>query len=389
MLSLLPINDPIRDVLDVHVRHFSQLINLATITVAVGVALEGIEITHDCIALIRRKRREKRERANIKDIAEVFPVGNVSKAPESDSGEPRWVKRVLRVGLILVVVGVVGEWRCGAKLEDAHDAVHQYDIGKILEADQNAGGAAASAKTARTEADEAKTSAKTAGELAQSADTDARNARRETARLKKDNAQLANDLLSATNQLNALDAKRGELEESLAPRPELGIGPAKSGAGRNIDPLTQFSGMNVILEYLPGTEADALSLEWVVTSAGWHITRQGYSPFDAGHLLFRANDGVSIWRSTAGDDMGGDQQSTFAAKALCEFLQDSGWDAKSAPGSPTTVSPIYAPSGSVLVQIKHRPTPYFTSTPQEVKRKIAELEKDERRRGIHSGCNAW
>jgi len=59
---------------------------------------------------------------------------------------------VLRIGLILVVIGVVGEWRCGAKLEDAHDAVHEYDLAKLIEADQKAGEAAKSAKTARDEA---------------------------------------------------------------------------------------------------------------------------------------------------------------------------------------------------------------------------------------------
>ncbi|HYA24043.1 MAG TPA: hypothetical protein VEF05_07770 [Terriglobales bacterium] len=39
---------------------------------------------------------------------------------------------------MLVVIGVVGEWRCGAKLEDAHNAVHAYDLGKIAAIEKEA-----------------------------------------------------------------------------------------------------------------------------------------------------------------------------------------------------------------------------------------------------------
>lgn len=155
MLSLPPIADPVRDALDVQVRHFTHLVNLATITVAVGVALEGIEIIHDGIAWAKRKKREKRECSHIREIAEVFPVHDIKKAPESHSEEPRWVKRTLRIGLIAVVIGVVGEWRYGARLEDAHNAVHQYDLAKIQAANEKAGNADDSAERAGKAADHA------------------------------------------------------------------------------------------------------------------------------------------------------------------------------------------------------------------------------------------
>jgi hypothetical protein len=40
-----------------------------------------------------------------------------------------------------VVIGVLGEWRYGPKLEDAHDEVNKYDFQKIREADEKAGNA--------------------------------------------------------------------------------------------------------------------------------------------------------------------------------------------------------------------------------------------------------
>jgi hypothetical protein len=108
--------------------------------------MEGVELLHDAIAWIKRRRLRTKELAVRKELAEVFPAGEVRLRTESKSDHPRWVKRFTRIGLIVVVVGVVAEWRCGAKLEDAHNAVHEYDLAKLTEADQKAGDAAKSAK---------------------------------------------------------------------------------------------------------------------------------------------------------------------------------------------------------------------------------------------------
>jgi hypothetical protein len=168
-LSFLPIVDPVRDVLDSHVRHFSALVGWATVVVAVGVALEGIEVAHDIIAWAKRKYREKRERADLKELANIFPCGETRGETESHADHPRWVKRWLRVGLILVVVGVIGEWHCGAKLEDAHNAVHLYDLAKLAAADEKAVDAATSAKTAHEDAEGAKKDAKDATDKSKTA----------------------------------------------------------------------------------------------------------------------------------------------------------------------------------------------------------------------------
>jgi len=115
-----------------------------------------VEIVHDVIAWIKQKRREKRELAALKELAKIFPGGEARGQIESHSDHPRWVKRVLRVGLILVVIGVVGEWRYGAKLEDSHNAIHEYDVAKLTAAEKEAGNAATSARTAHEEADAVK-----------------------------------------------------------------------------------------------------------------------------------------------------------------------------------------------------------------------------------------
>jgi hypothetical protein len=149
MLSFSPIVDPARDVLNVQVRHVSTLVGWATLVVAIGVALEGVELLHDAIAWIKRRRLRAKELAVRKELKEIFPAGEVRLRSESHSDHPRWVKRFTRIGLILVVAGVLAEWRCGSKLEDAHNAVHEYDLAKLTEADQKAGEARDSALSAK------------------------------------------------------------------------------------------------------------------------------------------------------------------------------------------------------------------------------------------------
>jgi len=146
--SLSPSEDPARAVLQARADHFSNLVTWSTVVVAIGVALEGVEIVHDGIVWIKRNRREKRELILLKEVAETFPSDETKRQTELHSDHPRWVKRVLRLGLIAVVIGVVGEWRYGAKLEDSHNAIHKYDVEKLTAAENKAGDAARSAKDA-------------------------------------------------------------------------------------------------------------------------------------------------------------------------------------------------------------------------------------------------
>jgi len=79
--------------------------------VALGVALEGVEIAHAVVAWRKRKRREKREGIALQELADIFPSGEARRETELHSDEPKWIKLLLRIGIILVVIGVVGEWR--------------------------------------------------------------------------------------------------------------------------------------------------------------------------------------------------------------------------------------------------------------------------------------
>src|SRR5580693_1552382 len=101
MLSLSPIADPIREALQARADHISNLVGWANITVAVGVALEGVELIHDIAVWAKQKRRTKRDRIELEEVAKVFPAGECRRERELHSEEPRWVKRLLRVGLII------------------------------------------------------------------------------------------------------------------------------------------------------------------------------------------------------------------------------------------------------------------------------------------------
>jgi vacuolar-type H+-ATPase subunit E/Vma4 len=185
------------------------LVGWSTITVAIGVLLEGIELVHAFNEWRKRKRRENIERVHLTELGQIVPIGIPRRLSRSHSEEPPWVKLVLRIGLILVVIGVVGEWRCGAKLEDAHEAVHVYDLAKLTEADQKAGAAAKSAKIAHEEADAVKGIADEARADAKDALAKAQAAQRELAHAEAD-AVKAQAISS-----NAL-SKAAEAESHLA-----------------------------------------------------------------------------------------------------------------------------------------------------------------------------
>ncbi|MGC2326771.1 MAG: hypothetical protein WA604_08665, partial [Candidatus Sulfotelmatobacter sp.] len=134
MFSFSPVDDPIRAVLDANVRHFSNFVAFATAAVAIGVTLEGIEIVHAIVEWGKRRRRNKRDCVQFIELSEMLPVGELRQTTQPHFEEPKWVKLLLRIGIILVVGGVVGEFRYGTKLEDAHDAVHLYDLRQIAAA---------------------------------------------------------------------------------------------------------------------------------------------------------------------------------------------------------------------------------------------------------------
>jgi hypothetical protein len=154
MFSFSPIEDPVRDALQTQIGQFSSLVTWATAIVAVGVALEGVDLVHDAVVWIKTRRIRKKELADLREVAEIVPVSGITVGTERMIAEPLgWVKVLGRIGLLGVVIGVVAESRYGAKLEDAHNALHALDMALLTATQREAGDAAISAKTAHDEAD--------------------------------------------------------------------------------------------------------------------------------------------------------------------------------------------------------------------------------------------
>lgn len=179
--------------------------------------MEGVEIVHDVTAWIKQQRREKREITALKEVARIFPSGEARGQTESRSDHPRWVKRVLRVGLIAVVIGVVGEWRYGAKLEDSHNAIHKYDVAKLTAAEQKAGDAAKSAqiaedasKVAKKESSDAFTIAKGARLEADSFKKDIVSAKTQAADAESHLADALQRAANATKELAEYKAQKAD-----------------------------------------------------------------------------------------------------------------------------------------------------------------------------------
>lgn len=131
MFSFSFLDDPARSALDANVRHFSKFVAFATAVVVAGVTLEAIEIVHAIVEWCKRRRREKRDRDQIVELWGVLPVGQLRQTPKPHSEESKWLKRLLRIGIILVIGGVTGELVYNVKLENAHDEVHEHDLREI------------------------------------------------------------------------------------------------------------------------------------------------------------------------------------------------------------------------------------------------------------------
>ena len=166
MLSFLSTGCAVRDACQAQANYLSRLVTWSTITVATGVALEAVELFHDLLAWMKRRRARKKELSNLRELAEFLPVDVQCRlfASRSSPDHPGWVSVLGRLGLILVVVGVVGEWKYGAKLEDTHNDIHTLDIAELTAAQRKAGDAEISAEGAADAAGRAQKSADAAGE---------------------------------------------------------------------------------------------------------------------------------------------------------------------------------------------------------------------------------
>jgi hypothetical protein len=286
MLTLPSLGCPIRDALQAQIRHLSSLVSWATVIVAVGVALEGVELIHDAVVWIKKRRIRKKELADLREVAEIFPASERTvKAESVSSDHPGWVKVVGRIGLIAVVIGVVGEWRCGAKLEDAHNAVHGLDMAALTGTQLEAGEANLQAGKAN----------KRAGEF------------------EKDAAQLGKD---AEHE----KLLRVELEAKVAWRRLSQVD--KTLVGSN---LRVYKGENAGMSYDADTEGQsfATDIASALVVAKWNI-----SPPQAIFASPIPGFGKPIQPVLTGVGFSstGDAFSTAAARALYNELQSLGFD---------------------------------------------------------------
>jgi hypothetical protein len=188
--------------------------------VAIGVALEGAELVHDVSAYVLRKKFEKRDLTSLKELGEFAPIRDQKVSPFTHPQWlhklERWAKRFGRIGLILVVIGVVGEWIYGDELNDAQNALHKLDITELTLAEEKAGDAARSATTAREESAVAKSDADAAKKSAGEAESESGNAQRlaQNAESSANSAattstKAKHEADSATEELNRIKASRG------------------------------------------------------------------------------------------------------------------------------------------------------------------------------------
>jgi hypothetical protein len=354
MLSLLSVADPIRDTLQARVDQLSHWVNWATAAVGAGVALEAIEPIHDLISWIKFRKRES---AHIKELAEVVPVSR-NKSTYITS-HPVWLKWCGRVGIIMVVAGVVGEWRYGAKLEDAHDAVQKYDLAKLTAADEKAGKAEDSAIKAETAAqgavDKSDAAKRTAGEALNLASG---------ARTKI--ASLQNDLALAKDNLAALTQREADLDGRLS-NLALGVGVRRVNGAKFFPALRKIRGVARIL-YSPAPAAEEFANElYAVLSLGgarWHVSPPPPRPLTADesvkwdiHMLIS----TGVWLVCEPTWNRPDRMT--ACHALSNALKVGIWGAKDT--GENNVIPDATLDGDELIIVVREPT--FIPSPNDFK----------------------
>lgn len=179
---------------------------------------------------------------------------------------------------------------------------------------------------------------------------------------------------------------RLEMEKSLAPRTI----PLVFGGGKsNIDPLKKFSGIEMIVEYLPDAECTraAFNIVQLASMAGWKLVRcEPNLQIDPG-LAFPEGVVVRPYSSDAtsekpprdrsDEEQKNETRSNRAADALVEFLDSNNWDATKKLGWKANV-----PVNTVKISVGLKTLPYFEPKEfKEARDKAKQIERDIRKMG--------
>src|ERR1039458_1870520 len=317
----------------------------------------------------------------------------IVRPPDRPSRRKLW----LGIGATaLVVFGVFGELAVGLVITHINGELRTKNTELRSDSDQLlalvtevAGDAVVSAHNAATDASDAKKKSdaanQTAGEAQKKADVVTGKAE-----------ELDRQLASTKTQVDAVEAKRAELEKSL-------INMAVCSAPRVIsnwmtdgktysDPLFPMAGQKVFIEFVPDPETRraALNLAGTLSNAKWDV-----QPL---RVVDGLEDGVSVQPSMAGTEplqnvtpqgssahMKAWDMKTKAsdvADKLVDFLHSYNWQAMR--GWPLDAQykmihdPSVLPAGAIRIQIGLYPAVTFVSPPGEkdIADAIAQAEKD-------------
>lgn len=315
------------------------------------------------------------------------------------------------ISVLLITIGVVGELGVGIKIVSINSAVRGIDVelrsknaelrsesDQLLSlVTQEAGGATQSAKIAHDEAD-------TARESASSALSTAQDAGQQTAQLKRENSELATNLSTTRAQLEAVDAKRAELEKSLinlavcnAPRviTSWSFNSGDSATKSYVDPLRPMAGQMVFIEVVPDEEARraALNIARTLVDAHWNLQ----TPLKSVDGLA---DGVSVqpsipWIAGLADgkllgEMSTHLQTAKVSEKLVDFLHTYNWQAaegfpKDAQGKIIHDERVL-PAGAIRIQIGLYPPAMYVSPPgqKELTSRMEELRQEQEKANAES-----
>ena len=210
------------------------------------------------------------------------------------------------------------------------------------------------------EAADARKSAKEASDASASAKSDAKTAQDEADAVHREADELDGQLATTKGELKSAEADAVELKNSLAPREDLAF--IQSDGKSNIDEMKAFSGIKVILKFVPEylTMQSAAQIERRVTDAGWEVvSRRPDTSIWPGVKIYR-----HLGPSTADFGNADERRSEGAATALCNFLHSFHWECEIAMGS-RAQGPFNVPPNSLMIEVGPKPEPYFAPSWQK------------------------
>jgi hypothetical protein len=317
-----------------------------------------------------------------------------------------WKKRIGRIGWLLIIIGVLGEGVFEYAGSTADGILQQFNDILLTEARKEAGDAKTSAEGAATASSRAQASADTATLSAGKAQTVA-------GAVASKAEELDRQLAVAKKQLEAVEAKRAELEKSLinlaicnAPRVignwfltgmgsvVIGVPPGQiAGLGdvptsSYVDSLRPMAGQIVFIEVVPDAEARraALNIKRALDDAGWDV----HKPM---RFVDGIADGVSVQPSLlpltglTNDDVRRYWHVGDVADKLLAFLHLHNWQAVRGWPLDQQGKPIHdetvLPAGAIRIQVGLYPPAVYVSPPGQ-KKLISRLEEMKR-----EGDNEW